>query len=278
MQVGGFTLAVGTAASACLREGLRTMTGTFCLVWAAASVTGMVRDGNEDSLYAGRWLFAVADGMGGHAAGEVASAALIESLRAQDREVAPGELLEVLGRAVEGANAEVARRAAEDASRTGMGTTLTALLWSGGMAAVVHIGDSRGFRLRDGELRQITEDHVLGKLVSNPGWMAPVLARYLDGRPDRSPDLALRELQPGDRYLLCSDGLSPVVSDAAIRDVLVAAAGPREAVDELVALAEEAGAPDNISVIVADVRDASDGQEISEPAALGAAAAELLPR
>ena len=254
------------------------MTGKFSLLWAAVSLTGLVRAGNEDSVYAGCRLLAVADGMGGHAAGEVASAAVIVSLRTQDREVAPGELLEVLGRAVGDANAEVARRAAEDASRFGMGSTLTALLWSGDSAAVVHIGDSRGFRLRDGKLRQITEDHILGKLVSNPGWMAPVLARYLDGRPERSPDLALRELQLGDRYLLCSDGLSPVVSDAAIRDVLVAAAGPREAVDGLVALAEEAGAPDNISVIVADVRDAIGGQEISEPVVLGAAAAELLPR
>jgi PPM family protein phosphatase len=247
------------------------------LVWAAASVTGLVRAGNEDSLYAGRSLLAVADGIGGHAAGEVASAAVIVSLRAQDREVAPGELLKFLVRAVEEANAEVARRAAEDMSRFGMGTTLTALLWSGHSAAMVHVGDSRGFRLRDGRLRQMTEDHVLGKLVSNAGWMAPMLTRYLDGRPDLSPDLALRELRLGDRYLLCSDGLSPVVSDTAIRDVLVAAAGPREAAGWLVALAEEAGGPDNISVIVIDVRDAADEPVVPEPVVLGAAAAELLP-
>lgn len=255
------------------------MTGSLSLVWAAASTTGLARDGNEDSVYAGRWLYAVADGMGGHAAGEVASAAAIESLVVDDREVAPGELLDALGRAVEGANAEVARRAAEDASRFGMGTTLTAFLWSGDEdLAVGHIGDSRGFRLRDGELRLITEDHVLGKLVSNPGWMAPILARYLDGRPDRSPDLALRQLRRGDRYLLCSDGLSPVVGDAAVRDVLVAAASPREAVDALVALAEEAGGPDNISAIVIDVRDAGAVSEVAEPVVLGAASAGLLRR
>ncbi|MGH3188308.1 MAG: PP2C family protein-serine/threonine phosphatase [Streptosporangiaceae bacterium] len=254
------------------------MTAAISLIWAAASVTGLVRKDNQDSVYAGRRLLAVADGMGGHAAGDVASAAVIVSLRTQDREVAPGELLEVLARAAAAANAEVARRAAEDASRFGMGTTLTALLWSGDSAAVVHFGDSRGFRLRDGDLRQITEDHILGRLVSNAGWMAPVLARYLDGRPDRSPDLALLELRSGDRYLLCSDGLSPVVSDTAIRDVLVAAAGPREAVEGLVALAEEAGAPDNVSVIVADVRDAGDGPGVPEPVVLGAAAAGLLPR
>ena len=117
------------------------------------------------------------------------------------------------------------------------------------------------------------KDHVLGNLVSNAGAMAPVLVRYLDGRPDRSPDLGLRELLPGDRYLLCTDGLSPVVAAAAIGDVLTAAAGPREAVRQLVALAEDAGAPDNISVIVIDVREG--GEEDVEPVTLGAAAAVL---
>jgi PPM family protein phosphatase len=254
------------------------MAETFALTWAATSVAGLVREGNEDSAYAGRWLYAVADGMGGHAAGEVASAAVIESLRTHDREVAPGDLLEVLGQAVDEANAEVARRAAEDASRLGMGTTLTALLWSGEMVGVVNIGDSRGFRLRDGQLRPITEDHVLGKLLSNAGAMGPVLSRYLDGSPFRSPDLGLRELQCSDRYLLCSDGLSPVVSTEAIRGVLVAAASPGEAVRRLTALAEEAGGPDNISVIVIDVDEARAGGEAAEPVTLGAASAEVATR
>ena len=202
---------------------------------------------------------------------------MIGSLRSQDREVAPDALLEALGRAVAEANAEVARRAAEDASRRGMGTTLTALLWSGDLVAVVNIGDSRGFRLRDGRLRPITEDHVMGQLLSNAGAaLAPVLSRYLDGRPDRSPDLGLRELRRGDRYLLCSDGLSPVVSAEAIGGVLVAAADPGEAVQRLVALAEGAGGPDNISAIVVDVVEA--GGEAAEPVTLGAAAAEVATR
>jgi PPM family protein phosphatase len=256
------------------------MTATMSLMWAAASVTGLVREGNEDSLYAGRFLLAVADGMGGHPAGEVASAAVIESLRMHDREVAPGDLLEVLGRAVGEANAEVARRAAEDASRLGMGTTLTALMWSGATVAVVNIGDSRGFRLRDGRLRPITENHVLGNLLSNAGNMAPVLSRYLDGSPYRSPDLGLREMQCGDRYLLCSDGLSPVVSTKAIQGALVATASPGEAVRQLVALAENAGAPDNISVIVIDVAEAGAGAggEAAEPVTLGAASDEVVTR
>jgi serine/threonine protein phosphatase PrpC len=249
------------------------MTGTLSLIWAADSVTGLGREDNEDSVYAGRRLFAVADGMGGHAAGEVASAAVIGSLRAQDREVAPDALLEVLGRAVAEANAEVARRAAEDPARLGMGTTLTAMFWSGDRVAVGHIGDSRGFRLRDGQLLQITEDHVLERLVFDAGsLLGPVLSRFLDGSP-RSPDLVVRELRPGDRYLLCSDGLSPVVAVAAIRDVLVVAADPAEAVRRLVGLAEDAGGPDNISVIVIDVHRAGGGEQTSEPVIAGAAAA-----
>jgi protein phosphatase len=251
------------------------MTAAFTLVAGAASETGLVRQNNEDAAYSGRWLFAVADGMGGHAAGEVASAAVIESLRAHDADVGAGALLEVLGHAVTEANAEVARRAADDPARFGMGTTLTAMLWSGDQAALVHIGDSRAFRLRDGQLHQITEDHVLGNLVSNAGALAPVLSRYLDGRPDRSADLGLRELRAGDRYLICSDGLSPVVSAEAIGAVLAAAADPADAVRQLVALAEEAGGPDNVSVIVIDVQDSGVGSGPAEPVTLGAAAAEV---
>ena len=254
------------------------MTAPITLQAAAASETGLARQNNEDAAYSGRWLHAVADGMGGHAAGEVASAAVIESLRTYDSEVAPGALLEVLGRAVAEANREVGRRAAEDPSRRGMGTTLTAMLWSGDHFALAHIGDSRAFRLRDKQLRQITEDHVMGKLVSNAGHLAPVLSRYLDGRPDRSPDLSLRDLRPGDRYMICSDGLSPVVSFGAIRDALASAADPGEAVRHLVGLAEAAGAPDNITVIVTDVRAATAGSAAADSVTLGAASAEVLTR
>jgi protein phosphatase len=250
------------------------MTTAFALVAASTSETGPVRQNNEDAVYSGRWLFAVADGMGAHAAGEVASAAVMESLRAHDTDVGASALLEVLGHAVTEANAEVARRAAEDRTRFGMGTTLTAMLWSGDTAALVHIGDSRAFRLRDGQLRQITEDHVLGNLVSNAGPLAPVLSRYLDGCPDRSPDLGLRD-RTGDRYLICSDGLSPVVSSEEISAVLTAAADPADGVCQLVALAEEAGAPDNITVIVIGVRDPDVGSDHTEPVTLGAATARV---
>lgn len=239
---------------------------------AAISDTGLSRENNEDSVYSGRWLHAVADGMGGHAAGEVASAAVITALSAYDAETPPDRLLEILGRAVAEANAEVARQAAEDRARLGMGTTLAALLLSGDRAALVNIGDSRAFRLRDGHLRQITEDHVIGKLVSDAGDYAPVLARYLDGRPDRSPDLSTRDLRPGDRYLLCSDGLSPVVSARAIRDVLMSAPEPELAAAQLAALAEAEGGPDNASAIVIDVSDGAAAPGAVSPVILGAAA------
>jgi protein phosphatase len=252
------------------------MTTQVVLTVAAASETGKVRENNEDAAYSGRWLFAVADGMGGHASGEIASAAVIQSLRAHDAEVDPGPLLDVVGRAVAEANAEVARRAAEDGSRLGMGTTLTAMLWSGDHFALAHIGDSRAFVLRAGELRQITEDHVLGKLVSNAGRQAPMLSRYLDGRPDRSPDLSVRELQAGDRYLLCSDGLSPVVSAGSIKQVLATAAEPREAVRQLLALAEGAGGPDNVTTIVVYVRSADTAISLAAPIALGSASEDAV--
>lgn len=261
------------------REVRAAMAASITLQAAAASETGLVRQNNEDAAYSGRWLFAVADGLGGHAAGELASAAVIESVRTHDGEADPAALLEVLGQAVTEANREVARRAAEDPARLGMGTTLTAMLRSGDQAGLVHIGDSRAFRFRDGQLCQITEDHVMGKLVSNAGDLAPVLTRYLDGRPDRSPDLSRRELRQGDRYLLCSDGLSPIVTAAAIRDVLTAYADTGEAARQLVALAEEAGGPDNVSVIVIDVREgAAAAAHPAEPVILGAAAAEALAR
>jgi PPM family protein phosphatase len=160
----------------------------------------------------------------------------------------------------------------------GMGTMLTAMLFSGGGAAPAHIGNSHAFRLRDGRLRQITEDHTIGKLVWDAGFLAPVLARHVDGRPDRSADLGLRDLQAGDRYLLCSDGLSPVVDDRAIRDVLTSAAAPAGAVRQLVALAEDAGGPDNVTVVVIDVRAADAGLAAAEPVTLGSASAKAVTR
>ena len=244
------------------------MTALFTLA-AAASGTGLAR---QDAAYAGRWLFAVASGLGGHAAGEVASTAVIQSLHSHDAEVAPWFMLTVLSRAVAEANREVARRAGQGPARPGMGTTLTAMLFCGGRAALAHIGDSRAFLLRDGRLCQITEDHTIGNLVWGAGSLGPVLARYLDGEPDRSADLCLRDLRAGDRYLLCTGGLSIVAGDRTPRNVLTSADDPACAARQLAALAQNGGR-DNVTVIVIDVHATGDRLAPAGPVTPGAAAA-----
>jgi PPM family protein phosphatase len=243
--------------------------------WAAGSSPGVARPVNEDAAYAGQWLFAVADGMGGHVAGEVASATAITALRAYDTEADPAELLEVLSRAVSHANGELRRQIEEAPGLAGMGTTLTAMLWSGHTYALAHIGDSRAYLVRDGQLQQLTEDHALSNLVADTRTsplLAPLMTRYLDGRPDRSPDLGLREARRGDRYLLCSDGLSAVVREEGMRQVLETGDDLARIVERLTGLANNAGGPDNITAIVIDVLDSSAPRSPLPPAALGAAA------
>ena len=243
---------------------------------AAGSNVGLVRENNEDSAYAGRWLCAVADGLGGHVAGEVASATVIGSLRSWDTEVDVTDLAATLGRAVAEANDRLRRAVEDDPRIDGMGTTLTAMLWSGDRAAVAHIGDSRAYLLRDGELRQITTDHNLANAVAGDpdaaAWLAQMLVRFLDGGPDESPDLAERELDPGDRYLLCSDGLTGVASDEVVREVLAAEPDPAAAVSQLIRLAIEGGGPDNVTVVIADVAEAAAEQAPVQPVTVGAAA------
>jgi serine/threonine protein phosphatase PrpC len=247
---------------------------TVLTSWAAATSTGRVRAHNEDAAYAGRWLFAVADGMGGHVGGEIASAAVITALRACDMETDAAELLNVLSRALTHANGELRHQTEADPGLAGMGTTLTAMLWSGHTYALAHIGDSRAYMLRGGRLRQLTEDHALSNLVADSrtsSFLAPVLTRYLDGRPDRSPDLGLREALPGDRYLLCSDGLTAVVPDKAIREVLTTGDDLARIAGQLTELANSAGGPDNTSAIVIDTL-ASPVPSPAPPTAFGAAA------
>jgi serine/threonine protein phosphatase PrpC len=242
---------------------------------AAGTSTGLVRKRNEDSVYAGHWLCAVADGMGGHAGGDVASATAIEALRPFDVDVgSPRQLTKVLGRAVGAASDQLAARIGADHSLAGMGTTLTAMLWSGNHVAVANIGDSRAYLLRRGTLKRITEDHVMGKLVASPApaQMSTIIVRYLDGRRDRSPDLTLRSVLPGDRYLICSDGLSGVLEARVIRDVLASAQDVGQMVTDLIQLTHEAGAPDNVAVIITDVTVGIWRAPEGSPVVLGAAA------
>ena len=238
---------------------------TLELRYAVRSDVGLLREGNEDSAYAGPRLLAVADGMGGHAAGEVASALTIASMAELDSEQSGGDMLKALAMAVATANARLQEKIISNPAVEGMGTTLTALLWSNGHAGVCHIGDSRGYLLREGELYQITHDHTLVQSLVDEGRISAddvsthpqrsLLLRALDGRSIAEPDLSVHESLPGDRYLLCSDGLSGVVSDETLRGTLSAIEDLEIATRQLIELAIHGGGPDNITCIVADVVD-----------------------
>jgi protein phosphatase len=242
---------------------------TLALRYAIRSDVGLLREGNEDAAYAGPRLLAVADGMGGHAAGEVASAAAITAIAKldDDDDVPGGDLLDALADAVSDANHSLHDMVAKDPAIEGMGTTLTAMLWSGSRMALVHIGDSRAYLLRGREFHQITHDHTLVQTLVDEGRISPddvpthpqrsMLLRALDGRADVEPDLSLREVRAGDRYLLCSDGLSGVVSEETLRQTLATVADLDEVVLQLIELAIRGGGPDNITCIVADVVDSA---------------------
>ncbi|GAA2581005.1 MerR family transcriptional regulator [Actinomadura fulvescens] len=225
--------------------------------YAALSDTGLVRESNQDAAYAGTRLLAVADGYG--SAGGPASAAAIEALRHLDADGLPaGNLLNVLEEAVHEAGRAVHHVAGDDA-----GTTLTAMLWTGSRLALVHIGDSRAYLLRGGELFQITHDHTFVQSMLDEGRISPeeatahpqrsMLLRALSGGAGATPDIRLHDVRLGDRYLLCSDGLSAVVAAGSVHEVLAAGADPERTARELVDLANRSGGPDNVSCVVADV-------------------------
>jgi protein phosphatase len=254
---------------------------TLALRFAARSHTGLLRDGNEDSVYAGPRLLAVADGMGGHAAGEVASAVAIAALAPLDEDAPGADLLDALRQAALSANAHLRDMVEGDPALDGMGTTLTAVLSAGSRLGLLHIGDSRCYLLRDGELTQITHDHTLVQTLVDEGRISEeeasthpqrsVITRVLDGRDGLDLDLSVREVRDGDRYLLCSDGLTgPVGSTDTLREAL-GIEDPQEAVDRLVQLALRGGGPDNVTVIVADALD-TDHQRAAAPVVAGAAA------
>lgn len=259
---------------------------TLVIKYAARSDVGLLREGNEDSAYAGPRLLAVADGMGGHAHGEVASAVAISTLAPLDEDVPGADLTGALEAAIRDANATLHQMVGEDPSLEGMGTTLTAMLWSGGRVGVAHIGDSRAYLLRDGDLYQITRDHTLVQQLVDEGRITleeaathpqrSLLLRALDGRGEVEPETNLREAKLGDRYLLCSDGLSAVVSAETLLRTLSTVPEPEQATRELIDLANRGGGPDNITCIVADVVEP--GEPIPDrPVVAGAAANSARP-
>ncbi|MGW2048701.1 Stp1/IreP family PP2C-type Ser/Thr phosphatase [Streptomyces sp. NPDC001858] len=246
---------------------------SLSLRFAAGSHKGMIREGNEDSGYAGPRLLAIADGMGGAAAGEVASSEAISTIVALDDDVPGSDVLTSLGTAVQRANDQLRALVEEDPQLEGMGTTLTALLWTGQRLGLVHVGDSRAYLLRDGVLTQITQDHTWvqrlvdeGRITEEEATTHPqrsLLMRALGSGEHVEPDLSIREVRAGDRYLICSDGLSGVVSHQTLEDTLASYQGPQETVQELIQLALRGGGPDNITVIVADVLDLDTGDTLA---------------
>ncbi|WP_228449506.1 Stp1/IreP family PP2C-type Ser/Thr phosphatase [Streptomyces alkaliterrae] len=238
---------------------------SLALRFAAGSHDGMIREHNEDSGYAGPRLLAVADGMGGQAAGEVASSEVISTIVELDEDVPGSDIITSLASAVQRANEQLRLMVEEDPQLEGMGTTLTALLWTGQRLGLVHVGDSRAYLLRDGVLTQITQDHTWvqrlvdeGRITEEEATTHPqrsLLMRALGSGDHVEPDLSVREVRAGDRYLICSDGLSGVVSHQTLEETLASYHGPHETVEELIQLALRGGGPDNITVIVADVLD-----------------------
>jgi serine/threonine protein phosphatase PrpC len=254
---------------------------TLALRFAARSHVGMVRDGNEDSVYAGPRVLAVADGMGGHAAGEVASAIAIAAISQLDEDAPGSDLLDALRGSAEAANEHLHDMVEGDGALDGMGTTLTALLFAGTRLGMLHIGDSRCYLLRDGELTQITKDHTLvqtlvdeGRITEEQASTHPqrsLITQALDGRGAIDPDMSVREARAGDRYLLCTDGLTgPVGQLSTLRDALMIE-DAQESCDRLVQLALRGGGPDNVTVIVADVVD-TPATSFPAPVVAGAAA------
>ena len=249
---------------------------TLVLRYAARSDRGLVRANNEDSVYAGARLLALADGMGGHAAGEIASQLVIAALAHLDDDEPGGDLLSKLGDAVREGNSAIAAHIEADPDLDGMGTTLTAILFAGNRLGLAHIGDSRGYLLRDGELSQITKDDSFVQTLVDEG---RITAEEAHSHPQRSlimkaltghevePALIMREARAGDRYMLCTDGLSDPVSHDTILEAMQIA-DVAESADRLIELALRGGGPDNVTVVVADVVDYEYGQ--TQPILAGA--------
>lgn len=247
------------------------------LRYVARTDTGLRRSSNQDSGYASARLMAVADGMGGAAAGDLASATTMNIVRTVDREL--DDPRTALLQAVRDANRRIGEISAIDPAVDGMGTTLEAMLWTGAHFVTAHIGDSRSYRLRAGEFTQLSHDHSFvqslvdeGRITAQEARVHPhrsLLHRVLVGRADDEPDIGEVEGLAGDRYLLCSDGLTDMVDDAAIAEAL-ALPSLDEAADRLVELALAGGGLDNITVVIGELVEAAD--EPGEPKLVGAAA------
>ncbi len=226
---------------------------------ASASDVGRVRSDNQDRELLAPPIIAVADGMGGHLGGGTAAAMAVDALRAVGQGTEPTALLDALTKA----NRAIARAAADDPDLTGMGTTATAALLEGGILYLVHVGDSRAYLIRDGRIIQVTEDHSVvaemvrrGTLSADAAENHParhVITRALGVDADVKIDALRVDLEPGDVVLLCTDGLSGPVGDDDILGAVDGAMALQDAAESLVRMANEAGGPDNVTVVLARV-------------------------
>jgi len=268
---------------------------SLSLRYAARSHVGLIRDGNEDSGYAGPHLLVVADGMGGQAAGELASSVVVRTMAQIDSPTAaaPADPIQALADHIHEAHERLHAIITDNPQLEGMGTTLTAFLFDEDRMAFAHIGDSRAYRLRGGRLEQLTSDHTWVQRLVDEGRISEeeaghhpqrsLLMRALDGRGQvADADLSMTDAQPGDRIMLCSDGLSSFVSFDTLESTLAGYADPHQAAEALIQLALRAGGPDNVTCIVADVLESSfhgasasphaETQYIEMPVTVGAAA------
>ncbi|MGC5019638.1 PP2C family protein-serine/threonine phosphatase [Micromonospora sp. DT47] len=237
---------------------------TLKLRSVGTSDRGLIRSGNQDALHAGAWLVAVADGMGGMAAGDLASRIAIDAVAPLDVETPEDALVAALQGGIELASERIRQAVAEDSERQGMGTTLTALLFarSGSCLALAHIGDSRAYLFREGTLKQVTRDDTFVQMLVDQGMISPeeaashprraVVTQALQG-DEVSPSYATMVPWAGDRWVLCSDGLSNVVRSDTLAEVLGETPDPELCARRLIDLALRAGGPDNITVLIADI-------------------------
>ncbi|MGC1213882.1 MAG: PP2C family serine/threonine-protein phosphatase [Micromonospora sp.] len=237
---------------------------TLILRSAILNDVGLVRTNNEDSALAGDRLVAVADGMGGLPAGEVASEIVIRILDELAPPTAPDEAADALRAVVSTANQRIRAAITVDPARDGMGTTLTAALLAGDTLVLAQVGDSRCYLLRDGELTQLTRDDTFVQALVDQGALSPDQARHHPQRSlvtravqgsDVPPAIGMLAVLPGDRLLLCSDGLSDYVEDTAIVSALATYGDRQLCGEQLVKLAHQAGAPDNVTVVVSDLTE-----------------------
>lgn len=255
------------------------------LRYVAHSEIGLVRKNNQDSGYASPTLLVIADGMGGAAAGDLASAVAITELAKADGSYEGEDMLERLAGAVHKANDRIADLVDADHDLDGMGTTVCGAMFDGTQLGIVHLGDSRGYLLRDGELMRLTHDHSWvqslvdeGRITEAEAAFHPhrsLLLKVLNGLPTNEPDLSLVEVVDGDRIMFCSDGLCGLVEDEDLADILAHHRDLDDCLDSLVEAAHYGGGIDNITIALADVTAAD--VPAAAPLMLGAAVEREIP-